>query len=76
MPRKVCISMDQSAVSKGAFQFASQHYVRGSDEVHLVTVLQPAVKSELAYGVGGRAPLVNDEVRRGVPVAIMAGTLL
>lgn len=44
--------------------------IRTPLQVHLVTVIQPAIKAELAYGAGGRAPLVDrGEVREAAGCA-------
>jgi hypothetical protein len=63
--RKICISLDQSPISKDAFAWAAKHVIRGGDQVYLVSVIQPAIKTELAFGAGGRAPMVDlkDEVK-------------
>lgn len=49
--RKVCISVDSSKISQETLDWAAANVVRQGDEVHLVTVIEPSVESELQHGV-------------------------
>ena len=61
-PRKLCVSLDSSKLSEEALQWAGQHLVRQGDTVHLVTVVEPALKSDIAYGAGHSLVVSSQQV--------------
>lgn len=65
MTRKVCIAVDDSSVSKGALDWASKALLQPNDEVHIVSVLEPIMRSD--YGAVGENsyPVIQNQVGVG-----------
>lgn len=64
MVRKLVVAVDDSAVSKSTLQWAAEKLLRPDDELHIISVLEPASGGNFASTAETAYPVSMQEVRR------------